>query len=318
MAIKRFLHIMLVWFFGMSLLSGQTESERKFVFSNYDSIAQLIEKNGELGTFGFHQHATYFYFDIYFDTPDKLLQKQQVSMRMRIQYRPGSKDSLNYTFQLKTEMTHPGAPRLEMEESDLDIYRLTFQEKEIRLHQLLEAFKEESQKSAVELNFSAHLTAFTAWFKLKAGAPIAPFQGLRFLFPKIFTEQVIASLKPVCFGEIRRTRAHVYLKNPDNRLAGVKNKERSLNDLPAFCLANRELIWLMELSLDRAIFYSIQNPEKSCSISELEVESKFDESTLKQGNILTHFAETLLQNFKAEDEIRSKFKQVVDCLGMNE
>jgi len=66
------------------------------------------------------------------------------------------------------------------------------------------------------------------------------------------------------------------------------------------------------------VFYSIQNPEKSCSISELEAESKFDESTLKQGNILTYFAETLLQNFKAEDEIRSKFKQVVDCLGMNE
>jgi hypothetical protein len=315
MVIKRFLHITLVWFFGMSLLSGQTESQRKFVFSNYDSIAQLIETNGELGAFGFHQHATYFYFDIYFDTPDKLLQKQQVSMRMRIQYRPGSKDSLNYTFQLKTEMTHPGAPRLEMEESDLDIYRLIFQGKEIRLHQLLEAFKEESQKSAVELNFSAHLTAFTAWFKQKSGAPIAPFQGLRFLFPKIFTEQVIAALEPVCFGEIRRTRAHVYLKNPDDRLEGVKNKERSLNDLPSFFIANRQLIWLMELSLDRAIFYSIQNPEKSCSISELELESKFDEKTLKQGNILAYFAETLLQNFKAEDEIRSKFKQVVDCLG---
>ena len=74
---------------------GQTESECKFVFANYDSIALLIQKNGTLAEFGFQQHATYYYFDIYFETPDKLLQKHQVSLRMRIQFRPGKKDSLN-------------------------------------------------------------------------------------------------------------------------------------------------------------------------------------------------------------------------------
>lgn len=315
MEIKHLLHVVLVWFFGVNLLFGQTESERKFIFSNYDSIAQLIEKNSELGAFGFHQHATYYYFDIYFDTPEKHLQNQQISMRMRIQYRPGSKDSLNYTFQLKTEMIHPGAPRLEMEESDLDIYRLVFRGEEIRLHQLIDVFKQESQKTSSESNFSAHLTAFSAWFKQKAGAPIAPFQGLRYLFPKIFNEDIIASLKPVCFGETQRTRAHVYLKHPDERLDGVKNKERSLNNVPDFFITNRQLIWLMELSLDRAVFYSVENPEKNCALSELEVESKFDESSLKHGNILAFFAETLLQNFRAEDEIRSKFRQVMDCLG---
>lgn len=313
MAIKNTIHASILLVLGLNFASGQTESERKFVFSDYTPITALVEGNGGLGAFGFHQHASYIYFDLYFDTPEKHLQKHKLSMRMRIQFRPGAKDSLNYTFQLKTEMTHPGAPRLEMEESDLDIYRIGFGGKDCRLHELLEAFKTEGQKS--NPNFDPHIAAFSLWFKQKAGAPIAPFQGLRYLFPKVFTSDVIASLRPLCYGETRRTRAHVYLKNAEHKLEGVRNKERTLNNIPAFFLKHRHLIWLMELSLDHAEFHSIEPNSKICKFSELEVESKFDESTLKQGNILDYFAETLLQNFKAEDEIRSKFKQVMDCLG---
>jgi hypothetical protein len=88
-----------------------------------------------------------------------------------------------------------------------------------------------------------------------------------------------------------------------------------LNEIPDFFLNRRSLIWLMELSFDQAEFHSIEPNGKTCGFSELEVESKFDETSLKQGNILGFFAETLLQHFKADEEIRSKFKQVMDCLG---
>lgn len=313
MATKKIVPIIYFFLFLSNFVHGQTESERKFVFANYDSIALLIQKNGTLAEFGFQQHATYYYFDIYFETPDKLLQKHQVSLRLRIQFRPGTKDSLNYTFQLKTEMSYPGAPRLEMEERELYYYKLNHHGEEVVLQQVLQNFQEEAKKTSPD--FTKHKEIFSTWFKQKAGAPIAPFQGLRFLFPQVFTEQVIGTLMPICYGSTKRTRAHIYLNESLSRYAGVRNKERALNEIPDFFLNQRSVIWLMELSFDQAEFHSIEPNGKTCGFSELEVESKFDETSLKQGNILAFFAETLLQNFKADEEIRSKFKQVMDCLG---
>lgn len=290
----------------------QTESERKFVLNDFDSISNLIRNHGQIGPFGFHYHAEYYYLDIYFDTPQSHLQKHQLSLRMRIQNRPGLKDSLRYTFQLKTEMTTPGAPRLEMEETELDFYLLQHQGATHQLDQFLTLFFQESANDAAD--FSPFLFSFSHWFKQKAGAPLAPFQGLRFLYPQVFTENVIASLTPVCYGAITRTRAHVYLKDSDATFDDVRNKERSLNDIPEFFVLQQNLIWLMELSLDNAVFYDINNPNKRCVFSELEVESKFDERSLKQGNILALFADVFLAKFEAKEEIRSKFKQVMDCL----
>ncbi len=313
MATKRWKNITLTLLVALSCTAyTQTESERKFILNDLDSIAGLIRNHGQIGPFGFHYHAEYYYLDVYFDTPQAHLQKHQLSLRMRIQNKPGVKDSIGYTFQLKTEMTTPGAPRLEMEETELSFYLLQHQGDIHKLDQFLNLFFEESTKDAAY--FSPFIFSFSHWFKQKAGAPLAPFQGLRFLYPQVFTENVIASLTPVCYGAITRTRAHVYLKEADAALGGVRNKERSFNDIPAFFKAQRNLIWLMELSLDNAVFYDIKNLNQRCVISELEVESKFDEHSLKKGNILALFADDFLVKFEAKEEIRSKFKQVMDCL----
>lgn len=307
METKWVLHIAMML---LTFCSAAQPTEEQFKFSLPDSLTNVAFVYGlkTKGSLPVYFHSDYTYYDVYLDTPDDLLLKSGFSLRMRKRVWPDS--TLSYSMQLKSEMGDSSAVRLEVEEKELDFYRTRNEAGDtLFLVQLMDRlFETMDSPDDAEKNggFQSAKGQIEAWLQQMAGGSITPFQYLKHFDGTIFTTDRIASLKVKAVGISHRWRGHVYVD--ENNPFGIQPYYGVHDEIPAFFVANPGKIWLMETSLDHAVFY-LDGKKEPVELREFEVEKKFQEDAIAREK-MEAFIEEIVRNLELKPQTSSKYRQV--------
>ena len=196
MGIKKTL---LVWWLLLPLLQsfGQgVETQKKFAFPQSVSIEEFATNTENSIEFKTHYHSLNLYYDLYVDNENKDLYKMGYSLRFRKRIVNDSIES--YTFQLKDEMGLEKETRMEVEETELDFYRVKDGGKWIPLPVVLDTiFNLYSDLGSMpDSNLFFHnLKLIEKWMNIKANGSIAPFQRLRHIDSLTFDLNKLKSLQ---------------------------------------------------------------------------------------------------------------------------
>ncbi len=274
--------LLIILFLSYFAYGAETEEQRKYNFSEMTpQLEKLFSAGDTLDPFSTLMHDTFEYADIYLDTPDWEIFKNGLSLRLRRRlYTEDGKRKTEYAFQLKSEMKTAGSIRMEVESDQLEIYRA---EGKPLTHWLDLLFDYQTPiYSTPELTEASRIVQ--DWCLRKAGAPLAPFQELRFHFKRDLR------LRPVLVGRSIRARSHIY---------------------------TGEKIWVMEGSLDRARFAPALSPVAGApaehSIVELEVENKYTPPT-EGTKFMNRFESLLVGKFGVKPGLDSKYRQSAKTL----
>lgn len=305
--------------FSFQLFSQETEEQRKYTLPkelDLKIMASKIERLNGIATF-FHSHYTYY--DIYLDSPDFDLYKNGFSLRFR--QRIINDSTATYSFQLKSEMLVEKQIRLEVEETELDFYRVQEGNSWIPISEVLNRiFTHFDQTNALsDTTFYKHnLSLLSTWIIQKAGAPITTFQKLKALNPEVFTTNLISSFEPILIGKSERIRGHVYLDSLSNQpeLKNLPKNKLPINATAPFFIKNPSFNYVLESSIDHSVFYYISQPNSIFEITEYEVENKYMDK-LKGTQILNLYENELTNSLALKIELASKYKQSIRSILKN-
>lgn len=300
------------------LVWGQgVEIQRKYTTEQISQLRDFVLSSKEVNEFHTFNYASYVYFDLYMDTPEYTLLKKGFSLRMRKKCM--GDEGCFYTFQLKSEMTSGEGVRMEIEEPELDFYKLVHQGEETNLAHLLnllfQQFQSAKNKSDLE-NYADILSSIQEWISIKANAPIAPFQKLKFLYPDLFTAEKIRSLAPKMIGESHRHRGHVYV-GPEYGMkkfgAPLRNVKRG-DDEPVYFKENSDKYWVIESSLDSSVFYPLfPSSLDHVLVQEYEIENKYEVDSIGM-IVLNEFEKEMRERFALRKTVQSKYVQSINQL----
>jgi hypothetical protein len=300
----------LVCFCSLALSQG-VESQRKYKPGDLELFTEFIRSSGSVGVFKTHYHSDYVATDLYFDTPEQDVFNSGLSLRFR--KRIISRDSAVYSFQLKTEMLTSDGVRTEVDEPELYFYEVVLPGYTNTLVHLLDSvfYYCGHQEQADRETGTRYIKLLSSWMEQKAEAPLAPFQKLKFLFPDLFTPVKIGSLFPVCMGESRRLRSHIYIDpaNYNNQYGRLFKNPEAVKEKLDFFQTCETCIWVIESSLDSALFRSLLHDKASPHvIVEYEAECKyqFGETAVI---MLNEFEQELEKEFHLQKTMDSKFRQ---------
>ena len=311
-------HIYILFFtllLTATLAFSQTEEQRKYVFENNHEIENFILSSGTTEALSTHFHSEYTYYDIYLDTPDFLLLRTKLSLRFRKRITDDKKRPITYGFQLKSEMDSLNSVRMEIEETELDFYMVKSDTGWVPLPTLLDSLFEHYDKHPDQPeseNIVKTIQLIESWIQFKAEGAIAPFQRLRHLG---FVIREIQSLRPVTCGKTIRRRSHIYASAEQSEQLNLERNRKKTGDLPKFFKKNPGHNWLLESSLDLAVFYPLYtSKEHVARISEYEVENKFFQPEIGR-QVLEIYEAELIAKFRAIPKMDSKYKQAMDLFG---
>lgn len=299
---------------SISSFAQNIEVQRKYEIGKLKELNGFLSSSDSIEGFKTFQHSNYTFYDLYFDTPDLKLLEQGYSLRMRKKII--SQEETLYAFQLKSEMDNADGYRLEVEEPEIDFYMLMFEGKKISLAHLLDLLFAEMDKIEPDLtSLDSYLKCVRMWIAAKVDSPIAPFQKLKFIDEKVFTNEVISSLKPQIIGVSKRMRSHIYLRADEAK--DVLGFELSLirrGELPDFFINQPNRYWIIETSLDSSIFYPLFETTKPIHIlTEFEMENKYNSDELG-AKIMDKFEQLLKTQFGIRPLLPSKYKQSMSAL----
>ena len=319
MATDKKLHLLvLVFFLGLSSFGQNTEEQRKYIFGKDTSIVALLPSINALSGLQIYSHSIYYYEDIYLDSPTFDLAKKGYSLRFR--KRNFEDGSISYSMQLKNEMTELSAIRMEVDEPELDFYKIQKSGEWVSITTVLDQlYAHPSSEDPAELSpaTAASMELICEWIRFKASAPISPFQKIRFLEGDAVGLEIIQKLAPVLVGSAHRSRIHVYLdpKTLKEEWKQLPKNKIAASLLPDFFRMNPTYTWILEASVDASRFYSLVQPQKTpFDIAELEVENKYNEKP-EGTKFLDIFEKTLTEDFGLKKEYASKYKQSVLFFG---
>jgi hypothetical protein len=315
MAIKKIVTIIIL-LCSVSLFGGTLEEQRKYRLPKKSEFKTHILASQPLGNLNIHFHGTYQYADIYLDTPTKDLYKTNLSLRFRRRMTDSLVDG--YDFQLKNELSDQNPIRMEIDEGDMAIYRVKLAADWVKLTDVLDLLFSYplSEKTKIDsLKNKNALDALKLWIFQKVDAPIAPFQKLKRLYPKLFTTETLQSIAPSLIGFSSRHRCHVYYDGSDSLSSYFtfpKNRLKK-DDSPTYFTDNPNAVWVLETSLDESTFYKLlEHPNYvGFNLSEYEVESKHVNKSIG-AEFLAYFEKDLLEQFQLIPTKASKYKQSVD------
>lgn len=286
--------IQLLLFFCISQAKEdfRIEEQRKY---NFPKANGLTQKTQDIGPFTFFVHSIYATKDIYFDSADKLIQKNGLSLRFRQVTKPPAKPA--YIFQVKSEMEKPGELRME-EEVNLERHSQNGQPISFWMDQIIAQLpsKDEGARALVQ------------WLTSKKKSYLPPFQALR--RRQIFD---FASLQPVFLGSSERQRFHVLvdrLKRP-TPLIQVAHSEKKDQFIPAVFVQHPEWEWLMEASSDKSLFKPYLQPDAVFEINELEIENKYRPREVGTA-LMNELEKHLNLQLQAVPGLKSKFLQAAE------
>lgn len=297
--------------------AGDTEEQRKYVFNGDTSKFEAFMSGGVLDGLSSKNHSEYTYTDIYIDTENLDLYKNNLSLRLR--KRDYGDGTTEYGIQLKSEMLNHGDIRMEVEEDELNFYQVVHEGQVYSLQKTIDAMIAQFLKVSENATRSTVLTQdsemnvlnerLLSWLRFKVNAAIGPFQKLNRLLKD---KANLATIRPMLIGMSKRSRSHIIIdkKNTTEDLVNIAQNSRSSADIPSD-IAQEHLVWVMETSLDSAKFYSLYNKyahKVEATIHEYEVENKYrpDEVGTK---IMNKFESSLIRSFKAQSNLESKYRQ---------
>lgn len=263
---KKLLLFFLLLFLGHSSFGQNTEEQRKYIFGKDTSIVALLSSINTLNGLQIFPHSIYYYEDIYLDSPTFDLAKKGYSLRFR--KRNFEDGTISYSMQLKNEMTELSAIRMEVDEPELDFYKLQKSGEWVSITTVLDQlFAHLSSQNPAEIS-SATATSIELiceWIQFKASSPISAFQKIRFLEGDAVGLEIIQKLAPVLVGSSHRSRMHVYLDPTSSKeeWKQLPKNKMAANMLPEFFRMNPTYTWLLEASVDASRFYSLVQPQKT-------------------------------------------------------
>ena len=249
--------------------------------------------------------------DIYLDTPDRLLFRNGLSLRFRKRFL--SDTVVTYGLQLKSEMTSDTAMRMEIEESELEFYKVKTSDRWQPLTEVLDVYFDALAKGPADFR-SAEISDASAllqeWIRFKADGIVTPFRRLLNLRIDGLDLAAIRSLKPVICGVEKRSRSHIYYDpatvSPQLKSITANRMEASL--LPEFFRQHPDFNWLLESSLDSAVFYPLfESKKSSVTIFEYETENKYCVPATGT-QLLSQFESELRKTFDLQSRSASKYR----------
>jgi hypothetical protein len=266
----------LVTFVG---LAQGTEEQRKYGVPDPAAFSAFITASGTAGGFSTFHHSEYTYMDIYLDTPDERLFQHGLSLRFRKRF---LNDTLvTYGLQLKSEMAADTAVRMEVEEPELDFYQVKTTDGWQPLTKILDVYFDALAQGPVDFHspeIAEASVVLQEWIRFKAGGVVTPFQRLLHLQLEGLDLKGVQSLRPVIGGVEKRLRSHIY-SDPATTTAALKTVSPNIlpeSLRPKFFLEHPDYNWLLESSLDSAVFYPLFDSKiPSVVIFEYETENKY-------------------------------------------
>jgi hypothetical protein len=309
MDIKLFRFVLLLVFFA-GTVSAQVEEQRKYQVSNADSMLAFVTSSGTLNGLFTHFHSEDVYYDLYLDTPDFSIAENHLSLRFR--KRDFGTGDATYSFQLKSEMENAGGLRMEVEETELNFYKVKTEKGSTPLPAVLDVFFLQLKRGGPNTH-SPEIELATKelqeWIQNNAPGPITPFQKLLHLNLKGLGPEELKTLHPVLYGSSKRFRSHIYIDGaaPPETLKNIPQNNSST--VPPFFLTDGGYNWLLESSLDFSTFYPlIETKIPKVVICEYEVENKyFMRETGTQ--VMDMYEKGLKEKFGATNGIDSKYLQ---------
>ncbi|MES2556111.1 MAG: hypothetical protein V4604_08170 [Bacteroidota bacterium] len=298
-----------------STLAQGTEEQRKYGIPDPAIFSAFITASGTAGGFSTFHHSEYTYMDIYLDTPDELLFQHGLSLRFRKRF---LNDTLvTYGLQLKSEMASDTAVRMEVEEPELDFYQVKTPDGWQPLTEVLDVYFDALAQGPVDYQ-SPEIAKASAllqeWIRFKAGGVVTPFQRLLHLKLAGLDLKGVQSLKPVICGVEKRQRSHIY-SDPANATAGWKPVPANVlpeSLRPKFFTEHPDYNWLLESSLDSAVFYPLfASKTPFVAIFEYETENKY--CVPATGTQLLSQLEVELRNrFGLQPQSSSKYRRSIE------
>lgn len=301
-----------------NLFSQGIEQQRKYVVPKEISKAEFLAATQSISDLSVHYHSSYIYYDLYLETPDMLLYKNGFGLRFRKRIISDSLSS--YSMQLKNEMTEISDSRMEIEESELDFYKVKVNDTFVDLTKVLDSvflLYKSIDSDQKRLIFERNIKLIQEWITMKVDSPIAPFQQLKYSDSIVFNSESLKNIKPFICCESRRERGHVYIdpktNNSDHKILPL-NKVK-LSDRPDFFKEHPTLNWIMEVSFDSTESIVIYGDfiGRKINISEYEVENKYANKEIGT-KLMNYFESFLIKELKVYKEYNSKYKQIVNNL----
>lgn len=315
MAIKKnlvIICILLVHSIGM--VAQGTEEQRKYKIGDKNTFVNFIQSSASLDGLSLYNHSQYTYYDIYLDTPEFDLYKNGYSFRFR--KRVFNDTLITYGLQLKSEMKTDTSVRMEVEEKDLTLYKIKTKNGWVNLIDVIDelmAYLNSNSVDTKDEKFVTYCSYIQQWIEFKVGSTIVPFQRMMHLGNACLAKDKMKTLKPVLLGCEKRTRSHVYI---DSTVCSADLKQIPHNGiepalLPSFFKSHLEYNWVLETSLDAAVFYPIfKSGITKSEIFEFEVENKCTVPEMGT-QLMSRFEKTLKKNFNVTNQIDSKYKQSI-------
>jgi hypothetical protein len=303
---------------------AQTEEQRKYVFKSISNEFIKMINSGKVDGLSTKKHSDYTYIDLYLDTDNLDLYKNNLSLRIR--KRNFGDGSVEYGMQLKSEMIKHGDARMEVEEDELNYFNIVLADNsKTKLQDELDIIYNRfsnliEQNPNIQVRddsvISSKIEHIKTWISYKLNSAIAPFQKLNRV--KSISKQSLQTLKPVLIGSSNRQRVHIYINRKDTTedLVSFPASTRTKSSTPKV-LRGENYIWTMESSFDSAKFYPLSNNLSSNSnyhqINEYEVENKYlPHSDSKV--LMERFEKTLVKDYNALINLESKYKQSITNL----
>ncbi|MEM6800625.1 MAG: CYTH domain-containing protein [Bacteroidota bacterium] len=303
--------ILVLFTIAFTAAFSQTENQRKYLVEDYKGVKAFIQSSQSTENLSTYFHSDATYYDLYLDTPDFLLLKNRMSLRLRKRIISKKKRGITYAFQLKTEMDSLNGLRMEIEETELDFYLLKSGDEWIPMSVLLDSiFYQIDQHPEAPLNPQTKeaFELITFWIQFKAGGAIAPFQKLLYLG---FSLEEIQRLRPMSSGRTRRLRSHIYSSVEQTERLGIRQNRVKRNKISKFFKEKPENNWLQESSLDQSTFVPLFSTEiKEVSITEYEVENKYYLEELGK-ELMDIYEKELSTRFNMSPKLDSKYRQLI-------
>lgn len=155
------------------------------------------------------------------------------------------------------------------------------------------------------------MASINSWIAFKVGSSIPPFQKLSHLNLPGLDSVGMKNISPVLFGSETRKRSDVYIdtENTNSFYKSIGMNQIAIADKSPFLQLNPTYNWILETSLDSAIFYPlIPTPVTQAVVYEFEVENKYfiPETGSK---IMDQFEASLKKYFLCNNEIDSKYSR---------
>ena len=296
----------------ITLNYGQTENQLKFSVDAAEQFKTFITSSPQIGNLNSFYHSKNTYSDIYLDTPDSLIFKNNLSLRIRKRVFDDSISTTTFSLQLKSEMNEFNSIRMEVEEPELDFYHLNIDGQKTPIIELIETVFNHFEQTPFQPQSEPTKNAIfylEKWIQMKANAPIAPFQKLRSL--PFVGSKAISNLRLFTCGSSTRYRSHIYAPHTTTLQLGISNNKIKRDKTPSFFIKNTSANWLLETSLDIAHFYAINHqPTQEITIIEYEVEQKHHDTSLSP-LIFKTFQSEMKTLFDLKPKFNSKYRQML-------